>query len=82
MVGDGWTALLLGLAFLVGWALGRYQRVRRQWALVIGVVLGVIGLADVSDALQLDLDFVALVPLAMIGIGVYLIFRDRLPRRP
>ncbi len=80
LVGEGWTTLALGLAFLAGWALGPTQRVRRTWALVLGAVLGIIGLADVSDALSLDLDLVVLVPLAMIAVGGYLILRDRLPR--
>ena len=73
LTGDGWTLLLVGLAFLAGWALGRFQRVRRDWALVLGAIFGIIGLADVSDALNLDLDIAVLVPLAMIGVGVYLI---------
>jgi hypothetical protein len=81
LTGEGWTMLLVGIAFLAGWALGRSQGVRRQWALVLGAVFGLIGLADVSDALELELDAVVLVPLAMIGVGAYLILRDRLPRR-
>jgi hypothetical protein len=79
--GNGWTALLIGLAFLAGWALGRVQEVPRQWALVVGAVLGIIGLADVSDALDLALDIAVLIPLAMIGIGVYMVLRDRWPSR-
>ena len=39
---------------------------------------GIIGLADVSDALDLDLDIAVLIPLAMIGVGVYLVLRERL----
>jgi len=81
LVGDGWTALFLGLAFLAGWALAGYQRVRRQWALVLGAIFAIIGLADVSDALSLSLDIAVVIPLAMIGIGVYLVLRDRLPGR-
>jgi hypothetical protein len=55
--------------------------VRRDWALVLGLVLGLIGLADVSDALALDLNGAVLIPLALIGVGLYLIVRDRLPGR-
>ena len=32
--------LFVGLAFLAGWALGRTQQVRREWALVLGAVFG------------------------------------------
>jgi hypothetical protein len=77
--GDGWTTLAIGLAFLLGWGLGRLQGARREWALVIGAVLGLIGLADVSDSLPFDVDLVIVIPLAMIAVGVYLIVRDRLP---
>jgi hypothetical protein len=77
LTGDGWTALLVGLAFLAGWGLGRFGRVRRDWALVLGAILGIIGLADVSDALNLDLDITVLIPLAMIVVGVYFILRGR-----
>ena len=79
--GDGWTTLSIGLALLIAWGLARFQGARREWALVVGAILGVIGLADVSDALGLDLSVAVVVPLAMIGIGVYLILRDRLPAR-
>lgn len=81
LVGDGWTTFLVGLAFLLGWGLGRYQGVRRDWALVVGAILGIIGLADVADALALDVDVAVLIPLAMIGVGLWLILRDRLPGR-
>ena len=46
-----------------------------------GSILGIIGLADVSDALPFDLGLAVVIPLAMIGIGVYLVLRDRLPMR-
>jgi len=81
LAGDGWSALFIGLALLAAWALARYQGARRQWALVVGAVLGLIGLADVSDALSADLDLVVVIPLAMIAVGIYLILRDRLPAR-
>ena len=79
--GDGWTSLFVGVAFLVGWALARYQRAHRTWALVLGVVFALIGLADVSDALALDLDMFVIIPLAMIAAGIFLIVRTRLPAR-
>jgi hypothetical protein len=82
LTGDGWTTLAIGLAFLAGWGLAAFQGTRRQWALFLGSILGIIGLADVSDALPFDLGLVVVIPLAMIGIGVYLIVRSRLPARP
>lgn len=75
--GDGWSTLLVGLAFLAGWALARIQDARRQWALWIGAILVLIGLADVSDALPIALDFAIVIPLAIIAVGLYLIYRDR-----
>jgi hypothetical protein len=75
--GDGWSTLFVGAALLIGWGLARFQRARREWALWLGLILTVIGLADVSDTLPFSLDFAIVVPLAIIGLGVYLIFRNR-----
>ena len=55
LTGDGWNTLFIGIAFLIGWGLGRFQRVRREYALWIGAVLAIIGLADVSDRLPFDI---------------------------
>jgi len=77
--GDGWGSLFIGIGFLIGWALGRVQGVRREWALVVGLVLGVIGLADVSDRLPFDIDAALVIPVAMIAVGIYLIVRSRMP---
>lgn len=79
LVGDGWTTLAIGLAFLAGWALAGVQGTRRGWALFLGSILAIIGLADVSDALPFDLGLAVVIPLAMIGIGIYLVMRARLP---
>jgi hypothetical protein len=75
--GDGWTAFLVGVAFLIGWAVGRVQGVRRDWSLVLGLIFGVIGLADVSDALNLGIDLAVIVPLVIIGVGAYLVWKGR-----
>lgn len=82
LVGDGWNTLFIGIAFLIGWGLGRFQRVRREYALWIGAVLGLIGLADVSDALPFDVSFVVVIPLAMIALGFYMVYRSRVLERP
>lgn len=79
--GDGWTSLSVGVALLIGWAIGRYQQARRDWALVVGIVFAAIGLADVSDALALDLDMFVIIPVSMIAVGLFLVLRDRLPER-
>ncbi len=81
LVGDGWNTLFIGLAFLIGWGLARVQQVRREYALYLGVILGVIGLADTSDALPFDLSFAVVIPLVMIGLGVYLVWQSRIFER-
>ena len=77
LTGDGWNTLFIGIAFLIGWGLGRFQRVRREYALWIGAVLAVIGLADVSDTLPFDVSLAVVIPLAMIAIGAYIVYRSR-----
>jgi hypothetical protein len=81
LTGDGWGTLFIGVAVLLGWGLGRYQHARREWALWLGVILGLIGLADVSDTLPFDVSLTVIIPLAMIGIGSYLVLRSRLLQR-
>jgi len=76
LIGDGWNTLFIGLAFLLGWGIGQVQQIRRQYALAIGIVLSVIGLADVSDALPFDLGIAIVIPLVMIGLGAYLVWQS------
>ncbi len=78
LTGDGWSTLLVGIAFLIGWGLGRYQSARRTWALWIGAILGVIGLSEVSDILPADVDGAAVMAIILIGLGLFLIARSRL----
>ena len=73
--GDGWSLLFVGIAFLIAWALGRVQGVRRDWALVLGAILGVIGLADAADSLPFTLDAAIIIPILLIGAGLWLIWR-------
>ena len=62
--------------------LARYQHARREWALVVGLVLGVIGLADVADTLPFDADLGGAHPAGPDRRGhVPHLSRDRLPAR-
>ncbi len=79
--GDGWNTLFIGIAFLVGWVLARYQGTRRGYALWIGAVLGLLGLADVADTLPFHVGLAVVIPLAMIGIGVYMVWKSRVLSR-
>ena len=81
LTGDGWNTLFIGIAFLIGWALARFQGVRREYALWIGAILGVIGLADTSDALPFDVSLAVIIPLVMIGLGLYLVWQSRILER-
>ena len=82
LVGDGWRPLLIGVAFLVGWGLGRFQGARREWALFLGAILAAVGVAGISDALPEALDLGVVIALAMVAVGLYLILRSRMPARP
>ncbi len=82
LIGDGWNTLFIGTAFLIGWGLARYQGIRREYALWIGAILGLIGLADVSDTLPFDIGLAVVIPLAMIGIGAYMVWKSRVLSRP
>jgi hypothetical protein len=73
--GGGWGTLFIGLAFLAGWVLARYQGVQRGYALPVGVVLGLVGLAETANALAFDLSLAAVVPVAMIVVGLYLLWQ-------
>jgi hypothetical protein len=75
--GDGWTALFVGLALVLAGVAGRVQHVRRDWAFWVGGLLTLIGLADASDVLPVAIDLGVLVPLAIIGLGIYLVWRGR-----
>ncbi|CAN5645004.1 hypothetical protein BH24CHL9_BH24CHL9_05650 [soil metagenome] len=75
--GDGWSLLFVGVALLVAWAIGRAQGTRRDWALWLGLILGLIGLADAADTLPFALDAAVIIPLALILLGLWLIWRRR-----
>jgi hypothetical protein len=75
--GDGWALLFVGLALLASWAIGRTQGSPRDWALWVGGIIALIGLADVSDVLPFTFDLAVLVPLAVIALGAWMIYRNR-----
>jgi hypothetical protein len=75
--GDGWTALFVGLGLVLAGVAGRLQRAPRDWAFWIGGIVAIIGLADASDVLPTSFDLAVLVPLAIIGLGAYLVWRGR-----
>jgi hypothetical protein len=77
--GPGWSWLAVGIAFLIGWAVGPFQKRHRAWAMWVGLILGVYGFAEVSPQLVPDLpDMPWLWPLVLVGIGVVLLMRRRL----
>lgn len=79
--GPGWAPLAVGGALVVAWALGPLQKRSRPWALWLGLILGVYGLARVSSVLLPGVpDLPWLGPAVLIGIGVALLVRRRAPR--
>ncbi len=78
VTGDGWTALFLGLALVATWGVGRWQRAKREWALWLGVILSLIGLAQISLRVAGFRDFGLLWPALIILIGGALLVRDRM----
>jgi hypothetical protein len=80
--GDGPTALLLGGALLVIWAAGRRRGRGPGWALWLGGILLLIGVAQASAQMPGVPDMSGLWPLVIVGVGVVLIatstrWRDR-----
>jgi len=81
LTGSGWGSLFIGIAFLLGWALARRQGTRREYALWIGLVLGVLGLADTADTLPFDVGVAVVIPLVMIALGIFLVWQSRILER-
>lgn len=75
--GGGWTSLILGIALLALWAVGEIMRQRHGWALWVGGILALIGLAQVSDRIPGFPDVAALWPVLLIAIGLVVIFGGR-----
>jgi hypothetical protein len=73
--GEGWELLFVGIALLIAWAFGRVQHARRDWALVLGAIFALIGLADAADSLPFSFDAAIIIPIALIAAGAWLIWR-------
>lgn len=75
--GDGWTGLILGVALLALWGVGELTHERHGWALWAGGILGLIGLAQVSDRIPGFPDVGNLWPLLLILVGLVIMFGGR-----
>lgn len=75
--GGGWTALFLGLGLGAIWAVGRWQRANREWALWLGVILVLIGLAQIAVRAVGFQDLGLLWPALIILVGGALLLRSR-----
>lgn len=82
VTGDGWSALFVGIALLAVWVIGMVRGSRRGWTLWVGAILGLIGLAQVSDRIPGLPDLGWLWPAAIIAIGGALLLRARSREMP
>ncbi len=76
--GEGWTALFLGFGLLAIWGVGRWQRAKRGWALWLGVILVLIGLAQISLRAAGFRELGLIWPALIIVIGGTLLVRSRM----
>jgi hypothetical protein len=76
--GPGWSAVALAIALLLAWLIGFAQHQRRTWALWVGVVLGLYGVARVSTDLYPGIPDVGWpAALVLIVLGIVLMLRRR-----
>lgn len=75
--GDGWTGLFVGLGLVAAWVVGRVQGTRREWALWLGLILMLIGLAQISLRAVGFRDLGLLWPALIILIGGALLLSSR-----
>jgi hypothetical protein len=71
--GPGWSAIAIAIGLLLAWLIGYQQHRRRTWALWIGAILGLYGLARLSNELYPgvpDVSWLAAVVLIVVGIGL------------
>jgi hypothetical protein len=76
LVGGGWTPLFVGIGLVLSWLVGQVQRVSRNWALWAGILLVILGGAEVSSLTPGNFDL--LWPLLLVGLGFVLIVRRRI----
>lgn len=77
VAGDGWTVLFVGVALSAAWLVGRWQGARRDWALWLGAILVLVGLAQVSLRAAGFQDLGLVWPALIIAIGGLLLLRSR-----
>lgn len=77
LTSEGLTSLFLGVALVAIWAVGRWQRARRDWALWLGVILVLVGLAQISLSVAGFQDLGLVWPALIILIGGVLLLRSR-----
>ena len=71
--GPGWSAIAIAIGLLLAWLIGYRQQRRRTWALWVGAILGLYGLARLSNELYPgvpDIGWLAAVALIVLGIGL------------
>ncbi len=76
--GEGWTAMFLGFGLLAISAVGRWQRAKRDWALWLGVILVLIGLAQISLRAVGFRELGLIWPALIILVGGVLLLRSRM----
>lgn len=81
LVGNGWTTLLLGVALLLAWMIGRTYGRAPGWALWIGALLALIGLLQVADRITGIPELGYLWPVVLVAVGLFLMFGNRINAR-
>jgi hypothetical protein len=81
LVGNGWTTLLLGVALLFAWVIGRTYGRAPGWALWIGALLALIGLLQVADRITGIPELGYLWPVVLVAVGLILMFGNRINSR-
>lgn len=75
--GPGITALSLAGAFVLIWAIGLARERRSRWPLVAAVILGLVGLVQVSGQLTNIPELSVVWPVVIIVVGVLLLISAR-----
>lgn len=75
--GPGITALSLAVAFVLIWAIGLARDRRTRWPLVAAVILGLIGIIQISGQLTNIPELGVVWPVVIIVVGVLLLISAR-----